>query len=562
VRKAPAPAVVASPVTDYAVRVVEGEIVAGRLVRLACQRHLRDLQDGAARGLWFDEEAAQFAIDFFEIPRHYVGEWAGRPLTLQPWQAFRVGSVFGWKRADGTRRFRKAYHEVARKNGKTTEAAAVGLLVGFFDGEPGAEVYCAATKRDQAKEVWDDAAYMVKSSPSLSRRLTVLMSTSHLVDYRTASKMLPLGADEGKSDGLNPHAVVCDELHAWKDRRYLSVLETAFGARRQPLTWFITTPGFDRSSLCWEEHDRAVRILEGVIENDDVFAYIASIDDPERWADPAEWPKANPNLGVSKKPEYLAAQVKDALDIPSKRNGVLRLELSVWTEQEERWIPVEVWNEGADPIDLDRLKGRRCYAGLDLARVRDLSALALLFPPESDGEKWEVLMRFWCPQEDIEERSRRDGVPYDAWARAGLLETTPGNSTDFGFIREAIIELGGVYDIREIAYDRIFAGEIVNDLMAEGFAMIPYGQHFGAMAAPVAEMERMLLARTLQHGGNPLLAWCASNAVVVQDAYGNRRVDKAKSTERVDGVVALLMALGRAMMGAPEEGVIVWVPGT
>ena len=223
-RKAPAPAVVASPVTDYAVRVVEGEIVAGRLVRLACQRHLRDLQDGAARGLWFDEEAAQFAIDFFEIPRHYVGEWAGRPLTLQPWQAFRVGSVFGWKRADGTRRFRKAYHEVARKNGKTTEAAAVGLLVGFFDGEPGAEVYCAATKRDQAKEVWDDAAYMVKGSPSLSRRLTVLMSTSHLVDYRTASKMLPLGADEGKTDGLNPHAVVCDELHAWKEG-------TAFGVR-------------------------------------------------------------------------------------------------------------------------------------------------------------------------------------------------------------------------------------------------------------------------------------------------------------------------------------------
>ena len=223
---------------------------------------------------------------------------------------------------------------------------------------------------------------------------------------------------------------------------------------------------------------------------------------------------------------------------------------------------MEVWNEGGEPIDLDRLKGRRCYAGLDLARVRDLSALALLFPPESDGEKWQVLMRFWCPQEDIEERSRRDGVPYDAWARAGLLDTTPGNSTDFGFIREAIIELGGEYDIREIAYDRIFAGEIVNDLMAEGFSMIPYGQHFGAMAAPVAEMERMLLARTLQHGGNPVLAWCASNAVVVQDAYGNRRIDKAKSTERVDGVVALLMALGRAMMGTPDGGVIVWVPGT
>jgi phage terminase large subunit-like protein len=547
------------PVTAYARSVVAGELVTGKLVRQACERHLRDLEDGPARSLvWnpvpLDPETgeegtppADHAIEFFGYLKHSKGEWAGQAFELSLWQKFIIGSVFGWMRADGTRRFQTAYVEVARKNGKSTMLAGVGLYLFVADGEAGAEVYSSATKKDQAKIVWGEAERMVKASPSLRSRVGCHRNNLHIVG--TASKFEPLGADSTTLDGLNAHGNIVDELHAHRDRGVWDVLVTSMGARRQPLTFAITTAGtYDPESIGWELHDHAVKVTEGALEDDSFFAYVAAIDDEdEEWSDPEIWIKANPNLAVSVKPEYMARMCQDALNKPSFTNTFLRLHLDRWTQQVKRWISMEKWNAIKSIVDATALRGRACWGGLDLAQKLDIAAFVLAFPRDDGG--LDLLPRFWCPEATVMERSKKDRVPYDAWVRDGYLIATPGEVIDYDFIQAEIKELGEQYGIQEIAFDPWAALQLATKLgETDGFTMVATRQGYQTLSEPSKEFERQVVAGKLGHGDNPILRWMASNVAKTEDPAGNIKPDKSKSREKIDGIVAAIMAIGRASL--------------
>jgi len=540
------------PVTRYAHDVASGRIVAGPLVRLACKRHLDDLK---RRDIAFDRTLASRAIGYFrDVLRLNGGEFEGKPFVLGLWQAFIVGSLFGWLGPDGARRFRVAYVEIGKGNGKSPLAAGIGHYMLASDGEARAEVYAAATKKDQAMILFRDAVSMVDQSPILSERLKKSGSFPNvwnLADLKTGSFFRPIASDEAQS-GPRPHCGLIDELHEHKSSNVVDMMRAGTKGRKQALIFEITNSGWDRHSVCRQHHEYSEKVLEGVLQDDSWFAYVAGLDAGDEWTDEKVWPKANPNLGVSVTHKYLREQVREAVGMPGKQNVVRRLNFCEWTEQNERWLDMAIWDRGSESFDVAALRGRVCYGGLDLAKVNDLSALALVFPPVAPGERWKALMRFWVPQDDILVRAKRDRVPYDVWVREGLITATEGNATDFGFIKAAIIEACGRFDLRELAYDRMFAGEIIQDLMAEGVTVVPFGQGFLSMASPTAHLERMLLAGELQHGGNAVLRWNASNVTVQTDAAGNIKPDKERSTERIDGVVALIMAIGRAQL-APVE---------
>ena len=541
-----------NPTDDYARSVVSGTTVAGRLVRLACERHLWDLETGHERGLTFDIERAQHALDFFGFLKHSKGEWGGEAFKLQPWQEFIIGSLFGWLRKDGKRRFRVAYHEIPRKNGKTTLAAGVGLYLFCADGEPGSEVFTAATKRDQARLSHGEAARMVKASPLLRSKIGVFKDNLHI--ERTNSKFEPLGADADTMDGLNIHGAIVDELHAHKTRAIWDVLETATGARRQPLIFAITTAGFDRNSVCWEWHDYSTKILDGIIEDDTVFTYIASLDEGDDWTDQSTWAKANPNLGVSVKIDDLQRKCDKAKEMPSAQNAFLRLHLDMWTEQNERWMPMDKWDEcGKVLVIPEELQGRLCYAGLDLSTTTDISALVLCFPDDEGG--CDVLPYFWVPEENIMQRSNRDRVPYDLWARQGYIKTTPGNVIDYDIIRRDINQLREQYDINKIAIDRWNSTQLQTQLDGDGFEIVPTGQGFASLSAPTKHLEKLVFEKSLRHGANPVLRWMVSNVAIQQDAAGNIKPAKDKSTERIDGVVAAVMAIDQMTRHGDETSV-------
>ncbi|MGH6811350.1 MAG: terminase large subunit [Methylocella sp.] len=544
----------ACPAETYARAVAEGRVAAGRLVNLACRRHLDDLVSAKRRGLVWDAAAARHAIAFFGHLRHSSGEWANQPFALQPWQGFVIGALFGWKRADGLRQFRTAYVEVARKNGKSVMLAGTALYALIADGEPGSYVYAAATTRDQARIVFGEAERMVDASPALRARVT--RTVNNLAVLATSSWFRPLSADASKMDGLNVHFAAVDEVHEHPSPDIIQKLNTATGARRQPLIFEITTAGHDRHSVCRQHHEFSVKALEGTIPaetSDSWFAYIATTDAGDDWIDPAVWIKANPSLGVTIKAEDLKRQIDEVREMPAQQNAIRRLRLNEWTEQVTRWIDMEVWADAAAPIDEQELAGRRCYAGLDLARVNDLSSLALVFPPERLGEKAKVIWRHWCPENDILRRSRRDRAPYTVWRDQGWLVATEGNTTDFKFIEAEILELASRFDITELAFDRTFAGEIVRNLQDHGVGIVEFGQGFLSMGPASAEFMRLLVGREIQHGGNPIATWCASNVTVRRDPAGNEKPDKERSTEKIDAIVAAIMAVGRIQAGGQGE---------
>ncbi len=568
-------------------------------MRLACARHLRDLTQGPARGLRWDPDAVEDQRLYFAGLRHSKGEWAGRAVALSPWQLFVQGCVYGWRRADGTRRYRICYLEVAKKNGKSTQAAGNGLYLAFDDDEPGAECYAAATKRAQAKVTWDEARRMVLSTPSLRQRITALRD--NLSDHITNSKYEPLGADADSLDGPNPNGLTFDELHAHKTRALWDVLMLAMGARRQPLAFVTTTAGYDRHSICWEQHDHAVKVLEGVLEDDAFFAFIASLDacatcreagkiaptegcpGCDDWRDERCWPKSNPNLNVSVKLDTLREECRRAQEAPAARAPFLRLRMNLWDQRDTRAINIAAWNACRAPADLAALRGRRCYAGLDLASTDDLAALVLVFPevctPDPDvvaralaglaqelaqlpaeevarrraqvaraiSTLYRVVARFWMPRDNVITRVRAKRVPYDVWAAQGLITLTEGNVIDYDVIRRDINALADQVQIVEIAVDRWNATQITTQLESDGLTMIPFGQGFSSMAAPTKELVQALIpGRRIAHGGNPVLTWQAGNLVVKTDAAGNMKPDRERSAEKIDGMVALIMALDRA----------------
>lgn len=541
--------------TAYARAVVAGTIVAGKPVRLACERHLRDLKDGKARGLHFDVEAAERNIGFFRDvlvldngePFEIVGSGPGGP-----WQAFVIGSVFGWKRG-AVRRFRTAYVETGKGSGKTPLAAGVAIILTSADGEQAAEVYSGATAADQAKICWLDGKRMVERSPALSSRMDV--SVASLYHPASGSWFKPVSSEHRGLDGKRVHGAVVDELHEHRDAQVVDKLRAGTKGRKQALIFEITNSGYDRHSVCWQHHEYSLKVLEGIFDNDEWFAYVCALDDGDVWTDPAVWVKANPSLGVTISERYLAEQVREAEGMPSKQNIVRRLNFCEWTEQADRAIDMTLWDQGKEPIDAESLYGRPCFGGLDLARVSDLSAFVLVFPPLEAGEKWKVLPWFWVPADDIRTRSQRDRVDYDVWERQGYLSSTPGNATDFAFITAKITQLAALYDIREIAFDRTFAGEIIQKLQAEmgEERLVQFGQGFLSMAAPMAELLRQVKAGELQHGGHPVLRWNASNLACATDPAGNLKPDKQHSTEKIDGIAAICNALGRALV-VPVDG--------
>lgn len=543
------------PAMRYARDVVAGKVVAGRLVKLACERHVKDLKTAHQRGLYFDDAAAQRVLEFVGCLRHSKGEWAGQPFLLAPWQLFLLWVLFGWRRADGTRRFRMAYCELARKNGKTTLAAAVGLYLAFADGEGGAEVYAAATKLKQARLVFGEARRMVRKSPALRKRITCFRDNLHIEE--TASKFEPLPGDGETEDGLNVHGAIIDELHAHPNRELFDVLDTGTGARRQPLIFVITTAGFDRQSVCWEQHDYAVKILEGTVEDDTFFGFVAAIDEGDDWQDPTCWPKANPNLGVSVKADDIARKVRKAKLIPAQQNNIRRKHLNEWTEQDERWLGLDVWKACGRrwPEELvELLRGRPCYGGLDLSSKIDLTAFVLVFPPRlGEPQVYHAMSYFWCPRENMRRREKRDRVPYGAWAAAGQLRATEGNVIDYDVIRRDVNELGKIFRVKEIAFDTWNAQQLATQLTGDGFTMAEFRQGFASMSGPTKDLEALLVSRRLEHGRHPVLTWCASNVAIEIDPAGNYKPSKKKSRERIDGIVALIMGLGRAMVAAPAK---------
>lgn len=532
----------------YADAVVAGRRLAGQYVRLACRRFLDDLKDAKKRGLRFDRDAATHAIEFFEKHLHHSkGEWAGHKFKLQPWQQFVIANLFGWFWVESGRRFRVSYEEVPRKNGKSTKLAGTGLYLFVADGEPGAEVYNAATKRDQAKIVHGESVRMVKSSPGLKKRVRILRDNLNI--EATDSKYEPLGADADTLDGLNPHGVVIDEYHAHKNRAMYDVLDTATGARRNPLLFVITTAGWDRQSPCWQEHEYAVKVLEGTVTDDTYFAYIACADEGDDPFSERTWKKANPNYGVSVKPADMKRQCKKAREQPAALNAFLRLRLNIWTEQSTRWMPMDKWRACKEKVNEAELIGRACSAGLDLANISDIAAFAMVFPWEG-GDGYDALVRLWVPEEGIIQRARRDRVPYDVWARDGWITPTPGNVIDYAWIRDSIVK--EPFKIQEIGYDPWNATQIATELGDEdGFQMVEMRQGFKTMNEPMKEVLRLVLLGALNHGNNPVLTWMASNIVAKLDPAGNIKPDKEKSGEKIDGLVALIMAIGRAMVQGP-----------
>ena len=541
------------PVTAYALDVVGGRIPAGRLVVLACKRHLDDCEHGPARGLRWDAAAAGRAIEFFGFLRHSKGEWAGRLFLLQPWQAFIVGSVFGWLRADGTRRFRTVYEEIPRKNGKSSALAGVGLYGLLADREPGAEIYAAATRKEQARIIFEEARRMARGSPDLSRRVGIYKN--NLSIDRTASKFEPLSSDERTLDGLNPHIVLIDELHKHKSRGVLDVLDTALGARRQPLLWIITTAGDDApESVYAQENDYAIKVLEGAVVDDNAFAYIATVDKDDRWDDPKAWAKANPNLGVSVKLDDLKRQAQKAKNSPAALVEFKRLRLNVRTAAADRAIDMETWARNSlGPFDPAEMHGRRCFGAVDLSSKVDISAWLKLFPPATRDERWRVVARFWVPADTVAEKSDRDRVQYQRWIDEGWIEATAGNVIDHDEIERAVLEDSRNHQIEAIAYDPWNATQMAVSLLGQGLPMFEFVQGIRSYTAPTKEFEAWLLSHRLDHGNNPVLRWMASNLAVQADKNENKMPTKKMSRGRIDGMTALIMAIGRAMNETPPS---------
>lgn len=537
-------------VKKYIDDVLAGIIPASEWTKKACQRHLDDMTNGAARGLYFDRDDAQFVIDFFRVLKHSKGKWAGKPFDLAPWQKFILWVLFGWKRADGTRRFRIAYTEVSRKNGKSTLAAGIGLYLLVADGEAGAEVYSAATKMDQAKIIHQEAIRMVRKSPSLKKRCGICVNNIHVA--ATHSKFEPLGADAKTMDGLNPHGATVDELHAHPDGSVWDVLRSAIGARTQPLLFAITTAGFNTQSFCYtEQRDYATKVLDGLIEDDSYFAIIYTLDRGSNgellddWKDESVWLKSNPNLGISVSLDDMREMCKEAESSAAKLNNFLVKKLNIWTTQDIRWIDMEKWQACDDFVDEKDLEGYPCYAALDLSSNIDISCWGLLFP-NIEG-KTVFLPRFFIPKDNALARAKRDRVPYLQWIQDGYIFATPGNVIDYEFIDAQIEKDFQRFDIRLVGIDRWGFEPRRQRLEALGVPiskMVAFGQGYASMNSPLGSLEKMYYSGDLVHNNNPVLSWMASNMAVKQDPAGNIKPAKDKSSEKIDGMVTLTMSLG------------------
>lgn len=523
----------------------------GAGVRNACARHLADLDRQAELGIVWKPQHARWAIAFFANLHHTRGRWAGQPFVLAPWQAFIVGSLFGWRtKSTGLRRFREAYVEIPRKNGKSTLAAGLALLLAFFDEEPGARVYCAATKRDQAKIVWEQAKEIAQRTPALARRL---QPAAHMISNIAAGQRLePLGADTDVLDGLDVHAAIVDEVHAHRTPAMVNVLKTATVARAQPLMFYITTAAKERSSICGAQHDYSEQVLDGRAEGVDWFAFIAAADKGDDWRKRETWKKANPNYGVSVDPQALEQQAKRAESMPAYQSEFRRLHLNEWMQPDNRAVDAERWAGCGHVITLEDLRGRVAVAGLDLSARLDVTALTLVFADDDGGAT--VMPYFFIPDENIAARVTRDrGAPFDLWVKNGLVEATPGNLVDYAAVRRRLRELAQVVRIDLVATDPWNAAALGTDLRGDGFEVVEVPPQLRYMSEPTKHFLALLETGKLRHPKHPCLDWMAGNLALVINSDEQMKPDKGHSTGRIDGISALIVALSRVML-KPGEG--------
>ncbi|MBC7860297.1 MAG: terminase large subunit [Burkholderiaceae bacterium] len=545
----------------YGLPVLRGDIASCRFVYLAVQRHYEDLVKGPARGLAFVPAHGWHIIEYIEkFFVHIKGPLAGKPILLDPWQKFWTAVLYGWRRAaDGARRFNRGYEEVARKNGKSTWKGPQGAYLFSMDGEIGAEVYAVATTRAQAmtvfKPAFDNIKRWVRRSPGIAKSFKVYGGLNQEKVELDSSVFAPLPANAENLDGLNPSAILFDELHAQKHRDVWDVMESALGARLQPLLSAITTAGFILDGICTEIRAYLISVLEGKRVDDAFFGYIYTLDEGDDPFDEATWYKANPGLGKSKTLEYMRGMARKAAALPGAKANFLTKDLNIWCNSADGWFDIGVWDKGGKKFDPEMLKGRRCFGGLDLGSTRDLTAYSLVFPPDEDGGDWHVLVWFWCPKDKIDSEEHDDAAPYKKWEAAGWITGTPGNVTDYNPVRQRILESMKEYDVAEIGFDRWNALQLANELLELEVPLVEVPQNTGGMYPGSKRLEELVYGLLLKHGGNPVLRWCAANTALLFDSNGNYRPDKKKSNAngRIDGVVATVMALSRAIAGSAQE---------
>lgn len=560
----------AATVEPWIEDVLAGRVIVGELVRLAVKRHVEDLTAAPDRGLWFDVEGADDRLAFCELLPHVEGALAGEPFVPEPWQCFVLGSVHGWKRADGRRRFTTGYVEVGKKAGKTFTIAGEGLWGCGFDGEQGAKIFSIATKEDQAKLSWDPARRMIELSDEL--RGYFRTTRIRIIDDNSNSYWAPLGRDSDSEDGKNPSTLLVDELHRHPDGELFNTVQMSMATREQPLVWIITTAGAGRESFCWSVHQDCERIVRGLARDDSTFAFIATKDAADDWRTETAWRKANPNLGVSVKLEFLQELCEKAKRNPRLENDFRRFFCNEWTEQAVRWIQMAEWDACSEVkagnweaaaawrrAALEALKGERCFTGLDLGRTADLCAISHVFPPRAGRffmpARWIVIPHFWLPAAKLDpDTGEADGVPFRVWESLGFVTIVEGNAITSTDLEDDIVKFCEPFRVVELPYDPAAgARDVAIKLADHKLAVLEYSQGWQNISPAAKKLESLILLHELEHGGNPVLRWNAANAAVKVDANENLRPTKGQSTGRIDGVSATINGIGRAMVVAPKK---------
>lgn len=533
---------------------LRGDVVVGKYVRLAVERHYRDLATGHKRGLVFSPDYAWHIITFIERWFvHIKGALAGKPILLDPWQKFWTAVLYGWRRSDGRRRFTRAYEEVARKNGKSTWKGPQGAYLFMMDGEPGAEVYAVATTREQAMTVFKPAFENFKrwrrQSAGIARSFRIFEGMNQERIEAGASVFKPIASNADAQDGFNPSAVLYDELHAQKSREQWDVLESGFGARSQPMLSAITTAGFILDGICTEVRSYLIAVLEGKRQDDDFFGYVYTLDEGDDPFAEKNWIKANPGIGSSKSLDYLRGMARKAKALPSALANFKTKDLNIWCNDAEGWFDLDVWDKGSRKFCAELLAGRECYGGLDLASTRDLTAFSLVFPPSEPGGEWYVLVQTWCPRSKIETQAD-DAAPYDRWESEGWINVTEGNVTDYAPVQDAVRAACQQYKVKEIGFDKWNALQVINDLIDEEIPLVEVPQNTGGMYPGSKKLEELVYGKRIRHNGNPVLRWAAGNVALLFDSNDNFRPDKKRSKQngRIDPIVATVMALSRAVV--------------
>ena len=524
---------------QYIDDVLSGVRVAGELEFLAVKRHVEDVKFATELGIYWDEKAAMKALAFFSLLKHYQGEWAGQELVLEGWQCFIVGSLFGWKKAGGVRRYNTAYVEVARKNGKTLLAAGIGLYLMYMDDEDGAQIYSAAVDKEQAKVCWDAAVAMVEQSKVLEKR--TLLSKKAIAVESSRSTFKPLSKDTKNKDGFNPHGAIIDELHKWPTLEIYDVIRSGMGARRQPLIFIITTAGLNLSYPCYGVRRVNIDILRGAKVQEDRFVMIFSMDEGDDWHDRANWPKASPNLGVSVKMEFMEGEHTAVCNDPSKELEFKTKNLNMWVDAPTVWIPDDVIQANRHGLTDDVLVGETCFAGFDLASTDDITALALFFPYLDSPA---LRLWFWAPEGKVSQKS--DKVDYRRWVQEGWITQTDGDVVDTDYLREDFARILQKYRVESITYDPWMAANGVIQYMEKiGYydVLDPIAQTITHLSEPTKELQKMLMRKELELFGNPVLRWMFRNVAIYTDPNMNIRLNKAKSSEKIDGCAASVNAI-------------------